>query len=351
MSPGNKQDFGTATPGSLGSLLAEMRKLLLVLIFAMASTPVFARQDVRIGIGYGIAFLPIYLCQELNLVEKHARAAGLDVNASYPRFSGSGPMQEAILSRAIDIGPYGVAPFLIAREKALGTPQQAFAISGMTSLPLVLVTNRPDVRSIKDLTPSDRISVPSSASPQIYLLKMESEKVFGAGQQDKLVTQVVVLPHYESINDLLSGSSEVTAYFSSAPFTQVALKNRKIHTVLTSVDVMGQSSFLILGATKRYVEANPQIPDVIANAVQEAAEIIKSDPRKAAEIYLKYEPSKTLDVAMITAVLRELQDDFGKSVYGVQAYADFMGALGQLKNPLTSWKEVVTPSIAKTPSS
>jgi NitT/TauT family transport system substrate-binding protein len=332
-------------------LLAEMRKVLLVLILALASTPAFAQKDVKIGIGYGIAFLPIYLCQELNLVEKHARAAGLEVKANYQRFSGSGPIQQAILSGTIDIGPYGVAPLLVARERALGTPQQAFAISGMTSLPLVLVTSRAGVKSIKDLAPSDRISVPSSGSPQMYLLQMESEKVFGPGQQDKLRAQVMVLPNYESINDLLSASSEVTAYFSSAPFTQVALKYRMIHTILTSVDVMGQSSFLILGATKRYVEDNPHVPDVIANAMQEAADIIKSDPRRAAQIYLKYEPSKTLDVAMIAAVLRELQDDFGKSVYGVQAYADFMSSLGQLKNPPKSWKEIVTPSIAKTPSS
>src|SRR5262249_54568115 len=144
---------------------------------------------------------------------------------------------------------------------------------------------------------------------------------------------------------------EVTAYFSSAPFTQVALKSPKIHAVFTSADIMGQSSFLIMGATKRYVEVNPAIPDVVAKAIQEAADIIRSDPRRAAEVYLKYEPSKTLDVATMTAVLRELQDDFGKSVHGVQAYADFMSAHGQLKNPPKSWKEVVTPSIAKTPSS
>jgi hypothetical protein len=38
-------------------------------------------------------------------------------------------------------------------------------------------------------------------------------------------------------------------------------------------------------------------------------------------------------------------------VQGVQAYADFMGKLGQLKTPPKSWKEIVTPSIANTPSS
>jgi NitT/TauT family transport system substrate-binding protein len=185
----------------------------------------------------------------------------------------------------------------------------------------------------------------------MYLLQMESEKVFGTAQYDKLRTQVVALPHSESINALLSGSTEVTTYFSSAPFTQAALKSPKVHSILTSSDVMGKSSFLIMSATKRYIEANPKMPGVIAKAIDEAATIIKTDPKRAAEIYLKYEPSKTLDVPAVEAILKELADDFGSSVHGVQAYADFMGELGQLKNPPKSWKDIVTPSIANTASS
>ena len=139
----------------------------------------------------------------------------------------------------------------------------------------------------------------------------------------------------------------MTAYFSSTPFTQAALKSPKIHSILTSSDVMGQSSFLVMGATRRYVGANPKMPDVIARAINEAATIIKTDPKKAAEIYLKYEPSKSLDVSTVQAILKELKDDFGSSVHGVQSYADFMGRLGQLKNPPKSWKEIVTPSLAE----
>jgi len=331
--------------------LAAMRKASLVLAIAAIGTPAFGQQEVKIGIGFGIAFLPTYLCQELQLVEKEAKAAGLDVKTSYQRFSGSGPMQDAILSGAVDMGPYGASALLIAWEKAKGTPQQTFAISGVTTLPLVLVTNQADIKSIRDLKPTDRVAMPSLVSPQMYLLQMESEKAFGPGQYDKLRTQVVALPHPESLNALLSGSTEVTTYFSSAPFTQAALKNPKIHSILTSSDVMGKSSFLIMGATKRYIEANPKMPDVIAKAIEEAATIIKTDPKRAAEVYLKYEPSKTLDVATVEAILKDLKDDFGKSVQGVQSYADFMGKLGQLKNPPKSWKDVVTPSIASTPSS
>jgi len=331
---------------------ARARQGLLALVTIAASTPAFAQHEVKIGIGFGLAFLPTYLCDELKLVEKHAKAAGLDVKTTYTRFSGSGPMQDAILSGSVDMGPYGVSALLIAWEKAKGTPQQTFAISGVTTLPLVLVTNRADVKSIKDLKPSDRISMPSVVSPQMYLLQMASEKAFGASERDKLRSQVVALPHPESVNAILSGSTEVTAYFSSAPFTQVVLKSPKVHSILTSTEALGgKSSFLIMGATKRYIDANPKMPEVIAKAMDDAAQIIRTDPKRAAQIYLKAEPSKTLDLAAVEAILKELKDEFGSSVQGVQAYADFMGKLGQLKNPPKSWKEIVTPSIANTPSS
>jgi NitT/TauT family transport system substrate-binding protein len=325
-----------------------MRALLAIIVAAIA-TPALAAQQVRIGIGFGLAFLPTYLCQDLMLVETEAKAEGLDVKASYQRFLGAGPMQDAIASGAIDMGPYGVAALLIAWEKGKGTALQPFAVSGVTTLPLELVTNRRGVKSIADLKPSDRIAMPSLVSPQMYVLEMESDKEFG--EYDKLQAQVVALPHPDSLGALASGTSEVSAYFASPPFTEAALKTPKVHGILSSTDVIGPSSFLVMGATKRYIDAHPKMPTVMAKAIDAAAAIIRNDPRRAAEIYLKYEPSKTLDVATVTAVLKELKDDFGSSVYGVQAYADFMAKLGQLQAPPTSWKDVVTSSIANSPGS
>jgi NitT/TauT family transport system substrate-binding protein len=150
----------------------------------------------------------------------------------------------------------------------------------------------------------------------------------------------------------VSGSTEVTAYFSPPPFTQAALKDSKVKRVLDSPDVFGgKSSFLIMGATKRYIEANPKMPDVIVKAIDEAASIIKNDPKRAAEIYLKREQVKGFDAAAIEEILKEYKDEYGSSVQGVQITADFMGRLGLLKNPPKSWKDISTPSIANTPSS
>ena len=53
----------------------------------------------------------------------------------------------------------------------------------------------------------------------------------------------------------------------------------------------GKSSFLILGATKAYIEAQPQMPEAIDQAMDEAARLIHDDPRRAAQIYLTHEPS------------------------------------------------------------
>jgi NitT/TauT family transport system substrate-binding protein len=113
----------------------------------------------------------------------------------------------------------------------------------------------------------------------------------------------------------------------------------------------GKASFLIMGATKRWIEANPKMPDVIVKAVEEAAAFIKAEPRKAAELYLQREPSKFVDLAAVEEILKEYKDEFGSAVHGVQINADFMGKLGMLKSPPKSWKDIVTPSIANTPSS
>ena len=329
-----------------------LRKARIALACLAVATPAVAQQEVKIGIGFGVAFLPVYLMDEMKLVEKHAKAAGLDVKTTYHRFSGSGPMQDALLSGAVDMGPYGISALLIGWEKARNTPQQMFAISGVTTVPMVLLTNKPNVKKLADFTASDRISMPSLVSPQAFLLQMQSEKEFGQGQQDRLKQQIVSLPHPDSVTQLISGSAEVTAYFAPPPFIQIALKNQKVSKVMSSDDIIGgKASFLIMGANKKWIDANPKLPDAIVKAVDEAAAFIKNEPRKAAELYLAREPSRFVDLDAVEAILKEYKDEFGSSVQGVQVNADFMAKQGQLKSPPKSWKEIVTPSIANSPSS
>jgi NitT/TauT family transport system substrate-binding protein len=113
----------------------------------------------------------------------------------------------------------------------------------------------------------------------------------------------------------------------------------------------GKASFLILGASKGYIAAHPKVPEAVAKAIDEAARLIHDDPRRAAEIYLVHEPSRTLDAAALASVLSGLRDEFGSAVRGIGAFADFMGRHGELKSPPASWKEIVAPALLNSPSS
>jgi NitT/TauT family transport system substrate-binding protein len=321
----------------------------LSLALAIAS-PVRAEEPVRIGLGFGLAFLPIYICEDLKLVEKHGKENHLDLRVSYQRFLGPGPLQEALADGAIDMAPFGAAPLLTAWEKAKDTPRQIFAVSGLTTLPPVLLANRSDIRSLADFRSTDRIAVPASSAPQLFLLQMQSEKVFG--QYDKLRNQIVVLSHADAVSDLAGAKGSVAGYFSSAPYAEIALADGRVHKVLSAPDVIdGKVSFLILGASKGYIAAHPKVPEAVAKAIDEAARIIHDDPHRAAEIYLVHEPSRTLDAAALAGVLSGLREEFGSAVRGIGAFADFMGRHGTLKSPAANWKEIVAPALLGSPSS
>jgi NitT/TauT family transport system substrate-binding protein len=326
-----------------------MRVLAALCALSALTIPASAQEAVRIGIGFGLAFLPAYICDDLKLIEKYGKDAHLDLKASYQRFMGAGPLQEAIGAGTIDMGPFGAAPLLAAWEKAKDTPQQILAVSGITTLPPVLLTNRANVRTLADFRPGDRIAIPAPKAPQFYLLQMQAEKVFG--QYDRLRKQIVILPNPDAVTTLVAGTGPVSGYFSSAPFTEIALADGRIHKVLSAADVIdGKASFLIMGATRAYVAAHPGVAEAVAKAMDEAARMIHDDPHHAAEIYLVHEPFKTLDVAAVAAIIEGIKDEFGSPVHGVQAFADFMGRHGELKTPPQSWKEIVAPALLNSPS-
>jgi len=333
------------------------RCLAALLFLCAAAVPGLAQeQQIRIGIGFGLAFLPLYVCEDLKLIEKQAQAEHLEVKASFPRLMSARQAQAEIASGAIDIAPFGAAPLLAAWDKAQGTPQQIFAVSGLASLPLVLLSNRPDEHSIADLKPSDRIAMPTLTSPQMQLLEIASQKQFG--RYDKLRGQVVEMSHADAVDALGGGrqdegaKDDVTAYFASPPYTQLALRDANVHAILKSTDVMnGKFSFLVLGASKAAVEAKPQMPAIVAGAIEAAARIIRDDPRRAAQIFLTHEPSGVLSGAAAAAVIGEVKDEFGSAVYGLQTMAGFLNSRGELKAPPKSWKDVVTPALLSSSSS
>ena len=298
--------------------------------------------EIKIGVGHGIGFLPLYLAQDMKLLEKHAKAAGITSRVSIERYSTAAPLQQAIAKGEVAAGAYGLSTFLLARD----TPKDMVAISGLTTLPLVLLTARPNIKSLSDLKSNDRIAVPILTAPQTAYLRMHADKsAFGAW--NRLRQQIVVMPHQDALDAMTAGKDNVAAYFSSPPFTQVALKEPKVRTLMSSDDIMGgKTSFLVIAASRETMKAQPKLSEVLSKAIDEASAMIRNDPRRAAVIWLKYEPSNTLDARAVETILRDLKDDFGSGIFGIEAMASFMNSNGRLKNAPASWKDVVAPVLA-----
>jgi NitT/TauT family transport system substrate-binding protein len=150
----------------------------------------------------------------------------------------------------------------------------------------------------------------------------------------------VALPHPEATAALIKGGTEVNAHFGNPPFQdQVLAGNPQAHIVLKSYDVLGgPASATVLYATEKFRKDNPKTYKAFAEALAEAAKLVKVDPEKAADIYLRTNKSK-VDRALLLKIIRNPEVDFKLTPENTFALADFMHRVGAIKNKPASAKD------------
>src|SRR5690606_41804112 len=89
-----------------------------------------ARTEIRIPLGAGgVGFLPLYVMREHALIEKHARAAGLDeLTVRWIDLGGPAVMNYAVLSGPVVVNAAGPPSFLSVVDpsrRSLGVPLSA----------------------------------------------------------------------------------------------------------------------------------------------------------------------------------------------------------------------------------
>ena len=119
-----------------------------------------------------------------------------------------------------------------------------------------------------------------------------------------------------------------------------------MHRVLSLEDVLGKAStFVLLAANARFVDRNPKISSAMVKAMDTAMVMIKADPAKAAAIYLKQEPAKSMNTEYVERILRDLENVFSAAPGGLTTYAAFMQRTGQIKTKPAKWQDVFFPFI------
>jgi NitT/TauT family transport system substrate-binding protein len=122
--------------------------------------------EVRMSKQFGLPYLPMIVIEAQQLIETNAKAAGLsEVKTSWTQRAGPAAELDALLAGQADfIGP-GVPTLATIWDKTVGTPQEARALIAMQSMPYVLVTRNPNVKTIADFTDKEKSRCLRSSLP------------------------------------------------------------------------------------------------------------------------------------------------------------------------------------------
>ena len=294
--------------------------------------------EVRITKQPGLLYLPMILMETGKLVEKHAAAAGLgDVKTTWITFNSGGAATDALLSGNVDFVTSGASNMLLLWDRTKGQVKGVAACGGM---PMYLLTRNPDIKTLKDFSAKDRIAVPTiKVSSQATILQMAAEQEFGPGQAGKLDSITLQLGHPDATLSILSPQSEVNSHFSLPPYQNIELKDPAVHKVLSSLDVFGGPvNNAIVFSTTKFHDANPKVMAAVMAALAEAMQMIKTEPKKAVDIYLSQVKEK-VSAEELVAILAEPGVVFDVAPVGMQKFATFMAKAGTIKTAPASWKD------------
>jgi NitT/TauT family transport system substrate-binding protein len=322
--------------------MGMMGRTLLAAATLIAATLTAAHAEVdqvRIARQPSLGHLPLMIMEDRKLLEKNAAARGVpDLKASYATLAGGAAMNDALLSGAIQFAAGGVPPLVLLWSKTAGSGNAVKAVTAMNSMPLLLNTTNPDVKSLKDFTPRDKIVLPAvKVSIQAMFLQMAAEKELGEDRRNELDKLTVTLSHPDGMAALLS-RNEVTAHFTAAPIQELELKQPGVRTVLNSFDVMGgPCTFNVIWATSQFVAQNPKVYEAFAASVEEAVEIINADKKAAAATYVRLAKDSS-DLALIEQILNDPQVTFTTTPQNIQKFVDFMVRTKAIGRGADSWK-------------
>lgn len=306
---------------------------------ALSPFAVHAEGSISIAQQFGIGYLILDVVRDQQLIEKHGKDQGIDINVDWRTISGATGMNEALLSGALDVASAGVPPMLTVWDRTRGR-QNVKAIASLGSMPNYLLSNNPAVNKISDLSEKDRIAVPAAGVGfQSRTLQIETAKLYGNSEYKRFDTITVSLPHPDASAALIAGGSEISAHFSSPPFQYQALEHANVHKILSSYDVLGgPATFNVLYTTQKFHDENPKTYRAFYDALAEASQIVKANKAAAAETYIRVEKSR-LSPELVRKIVEDPEIDFTITPQRTYVYADQLHQLGILKNRADSWQD------------
>jgi NitT/TauT family transport system substrate-binding protein len=295
---------------------------------------------------HGLPYLPLMVMDSLQLVQKHANRLGIAaLKPEYKSLGGTQSLIDALLSRQMDFGVTGVPSLATLWDKTAGTANEVRALSAVQSMPFMLVTNKPEIKAIKDFTGADKIAVPAiKVSSQAICLQMAAAKEWGDGQYARLDPLTVTRSHPDAAVAVISKTAEIDSHYSVAPYYYFELATAGVHNVLKSYDTLGgPGTNGVMLMSKRFRDANPKVTQAVYSALSEAEEFINRNPGDAAQIYIKTTNEKRSSQEEMTRFISDPDNIWTTTPQQTITIAGFMHKVGTMKRLPASWKDLYMP--------
>lgn len=320
------------------------------LLLASATGSRAELSEITIAQQFGVSFLPLMLMERDGLIEKHAKAAGIEVKTNWQKVAGPSVINDGLLSGNVHFGAVG-APSLVTLWSRTKTNVGVKGVAAMTSYPLYFVTRNAELKSLKDLSDKDKIAIPSvKISTQAIMLQMAAADLFGQPNYQKFDELTVSLAHPDAMVALMNNTGGVNAHFATSPFYEEEMKIPGARVLTTSYDILGgRASALVVVTTSKFHDANPNIYKAFLSAEKEAIETINKDKRAAAKAYLEIANDRKNSVDDIFAVINDKDYAFTLLPEKVFKTAVFMGKVGSVKDPPVKWQDLFFPDIHSLP--
>ena len=317
----------------------------------LASTAARAEvSEITIAQQFGVSFLPLMIMERGGLIEKHAKAAGIEVKTNWQKVAGPSVINDGLLSGNVHFGAVG-APSLVTLWSRTKSNVGVKGVAAMTSYPLYFVTRNPELKSLRDLSQKDKIAVPSvKISTQAIMLQMAAADLFGQPNYQKFDELTVSLSHPDALLALMNNTGGVNAHFSTSPFYEQEMKIPSARVLTTSYDILGgRASALVVVTTTKFHDANPNVYKAFLSAEKEAIDTINKDKRKAAQDYLDIAQDRKSTLDEIFNVINDKDYAYTLLPEKVFKTAVFMGKVGTVKDPPAKWQDLFFPDIHSLP--
>ena len=269
---------------------------------------------------YGMAYAPLKVIEQKGLIEENYDG---DVEVNFQTLNSGASINDAFVAGDVDVGLMGVAPAITGSLNE-GVPYKI--CTNISAQPHKLMTNDPNIKTLKDIGESDQIALVNIGSIQHILLAMACKEQLGDAHA--LDNNIAAMAHPDGMTALLNGSVKCQLTTSPFVFKEAAEEGISEVEAIESVWPAGNSFIVAVASTDLY-ENNPDLYNAVLAAFDDAIAFINDDPEAAAEMLCVDED---VDAATYLEWLGDPACSYSTELKGVSTMAKFMTEEGFLED-------------------